>query len=547
MLEFYFPLLKMTVNHTKSKNLQGIRLFVILLGILLVGFTLRFSFLQSIPGYQVDEGSWNIGARDKLVEGDWCYTIRKFCVSPVHEVIVYLWFLLVNSGLYQARILSVLFNVGSILLMFLIGKKLFNVRTGLIAATLFAINYLEILTGRRAMLETDATFWVLLAVLLFLEPKISYRILSGLAMTLAIGTKLYSAKLLPIFAVYDMMSLWEMERFRSLRTLIKPPFMVFLFVVVLGVMTIFSTVYLLYPGEFQFERTCYNQPLSMFPRFFGPDSLWFSTQYFAIRDGLTLLLVVLAVGFLFKKWRKGTASNSDQYLRNTWFVFHWTWIAFLGVLLMGYQPPRYYSIVIPAYILLVAIFLDRELFRNPHSTAHSVKTSNLRGFLVLAILLLFSFTGKICFYFIAGQRNTSAPEALSWVKTHIPHTSSIAADYYMAVSLPEYEVWPLHPHRYYAVSLGKKWFVDDYFVNPFGVQEYYSHPVPGHFRKRVGDFPDYVLIPVNHGETGEKERFNRFMRSPLFTENYTQMKEFVDPNGFQTILFINNALIERTP
>ena len=537
----------MTFNNSKSKYFQGIWLVAILLGIILIGFVLRASFLQSIPGYQVDEGSWNIGARDKLVTGDWCYTIRKFCVAPVHEVIFYLWFLLVNSGLLQARILSVLFNVGSILLMYLIGKKLFNIRTGLIAAVIFAINYLEIMTGRRAMLETDATFWVLLAILLFLETKISYRILAGLAMTLAIGTKLYSVKLLPIFAVYDIMPLWGMEHLRSLRTLFRLPFLVFLFVVGSGVVIIYGTVYHYYPAEFQFERTCYHQPLSMFPRFFGPDSFWFSTQYFIIRDFLTLLLVLLAVWFLFKKWRKGTTADNNRYLRNIWFVFHWTWIAFLGVLLMGYQPPRYYSIVIPAYILLVAIFLDCELFRNPNSTIRLAKKSNLPGILVLIILLMFSLTGKMLFYFIWGQRNTSAPEALAWVKTNIPRTSSIAADYYMAVSLPEYEVFPLHPLKYYNLSSDQKWSDDDYFVNPFGIQNYYRHPVPGHFRRRTSDFPDYVLIPVNHGETGGVERFNRFLRSPLFADNYTEIKEFIDPNGFRTILFVKNSFSKLNP
>jgi 4-amino-4-deoxy-L-arabinose transferase-like glycosyltransferase len=537
----------MTTDNNKSKYLRGIWLVAILSGILLLGFALRASFLQSIPGYQVDEGSWNIGARDKLVTGDWCYTIRKFCVAPVHEIIFYLWFLLLNSGLFQARILSVLFSVGSILLMYLIGRKLFNVRTGLIAAAIFAVNYLEIMTGRHAMLETDSTFWVLLAVFLFLETKISYRILASLAMTLAIGTKLYSVKLLPIFAVYDMMPLWGIERLRSLRTLFRLPFLVFLFVIGSGVIIIYGTVYHYYPAEFQFERTCYNQPLSMLPGFFGPDSFWFSTQYFIIRDCLTLLLVLVAVWFLFTKWRKNALANDNGYLRNIWFVFHWTWIAFLGVLLMGYQPPRYYTIVIPAYILLVAIFLDRELFRNLNSTIRLAKKSNLPGFLVLIILLLFSLTGKILFYFIWGQRNTSAPEALTWVKTHIPCTSSIAADYYMAVSLPEYEVWPLHPQRYYALSPGKKLMVDDYFVNPFGIPDYYKHPVPEHFLKRTSDFPDYVLIPVNHGDTGGVERFNRFLRSPLFADNYTMMKEFVDHNGFRTVLFVKNSLSGHNP
>jgi 4-amino-4-deoxy-L-arabinose transferase-like glycosyltransferase len=536
---FINPYAIMTPNTKESKYLQGMWLLGILLGILVVGFILRFAFLQSIPEYQVDEGSWNIGARDKLVDGDWCYTIRKFCVAPVHEAIYYLWFLIVGSGLYQARILAVLFNVGSILLMYLIGKRLFGTRTGLIAAALFAINYILILTGRRAMLETDSIFWILLAMLLFLQPNIIFRILSGIVLALAISTKLYAAKLLPVFAIYDIMALWAIDHFRSLRALFKPQFLVFLAAVVAGVASIYGLVYHYYPAEFQFERSCYWEPISLIPKLLGHDSTWFSAKYFLIRDGLTLLLSFLAVLFLLKKWRRTAAQEESRYFRNVWFVFHWTWIAFLGVLLMGFQPPRYYSMVIPAYILLAAVFMDRQFFQA--GSAQGKSWRRRLGLLVLGILFLFSLSGKIWFYLISGERNTSAPDALAWVKAHVPHSASIAADYYMAVSLPEYQVWPLHPQRYYALPPGKKWQVDDYFVDPFGIPAYYSNPIPGRFRNRVGDMPDYVLLPVNHGETGEQERFDRFMRSPIFNKNFTVMKEFIDPNGFQTILFINNS------
>ena len=532
------------INQTQNSDGQ-ISLFAILLGVLVLGAVLRLVFLESIPAYQVDEGSWNIAVRDKVLEGDWCYHIRKFCVSPVHSVLFYLWFLLWSPGLCAARVLSILVDLGSIILMYVIGSKLFSRRLGLIASFLFAINSIVILNGRKAMLETDSVFWILLALYLFTDRALWRRIPAGIVMALAIGTKLYAFKMLIIFGVYEVMLFWGERGWKPFRALLGWPFLIFLAVTMIGTALIFGTVYHYYPAEFMTERTSYASPLFLLPNWFGPDSLLFSIKYHVLRDGLTLLLAVLAFVFLVRRWRHKTEEPWTSINLNAVFLIHWFWIIFLSVALMNYQPPRYYFMVVPSYIFLAALFVDRELFPFPYSKSQG--KSYRVGVSVLAILLLVTLVGKIGFYFVKGQRNTSAPEALAWVNEHIPHSASIAADYYMTVSLPHDEIWPLHPQRYYRLSQGTTWMVDDYFLDPFGLPDYYRQPVPGHFRHRSGEFPDYVLMPVNHGGTGGQVRFKRFMRSLKFTENYSVFREFTDPNGFRTILYAHNSLSESSP
>jgi len=521
----------------------------ILFAILVLSAALRLVFLQSIPPYQVDEGSWNIGARDKLVEGDWCFTIRKFCVSPVHEVLAYLWFLIWSPGLYAARILSVLLDVTSVLLMYLIGRKLFSDRTGLIASFLFASNSLVILTGRKAMLESDATFWILLTFLLFIDRRTWSRILAGIAMALVIGTKLYAFKMVVVFAIYEVMLFWDDRGWRPFRALLGRPFLVFLAMSVVGTALIFGTVFHYYPMEFTTERASYAAPISLMPKWFGTDSLTYSIKYYVIRDGLTILLAFLAFVFLITHWRRIPSEVLRRENRNAVFFIHWTWILVLGTAVMHYQPPRYYTLMMPAYILLAALFIDRQLFPTGHPAldlgtraSGSTPRKNLLGWATLALFLAFTVASYWYFYFDRARRDTSAPEALAWVNQHIPAAASIGADYYMAVSLPYHKIYPLHPQRYYSLSPGKDLGVDDYFVDPFGLPNYYTVPVPGHFRHRRQESPDYVLLPVNHGDTGGEVRFKRFMRSPRFTDNYSILKEFVDSNHFRTILFVRKSL-----
>jgi 4-amino-4-deoxy-L-arabinose transferase-like glycosyltransferase len=507
--------------------LSNKKIWVLLVLILLLGAALRLPFLESIPAYQVDEGSWNIGARDKVLEGNWCYHIRKFCVSPVHGALFYIWFLIWSPGLLTARLLSVILDLGCIVLMYLIGRRLFDNRIGLIAAFLYTVNSVILLNARRAMLETDTTFWVLLTFLLFMDRKLLRRFLAGITMVLAIGTKLYAFKLLAVFGIYEMLQFWDDRRWRSFRVLFGRPFLLFLAVTVMGTVVIYSIVYHAYPLEFQTERTSYASPFSLIPNLTGPDSLLLAIKSYLLCDGMIIALALIAVLFMFGRWRKEHDSESVKSRCNIWFLFHWTWIISLSVAMMNYQPPRYYVMIVPAYILLASVIIARELFKRQH----------LIGWIVLCVVLLYTVAGNAWYYFIAGHRNTSAPAALTWVQKNIPNSKTIAADYYMAVSLRQDEIYPLHPQRYYTLSPDRTWSVDDYFTDPFGLPDYYTKPVPGHFLKRNGYFPDYVLMPVNHGGTGGRLRFDRFMRSPKFTDNYTIVKEFPDPYRHKTILY----------
>ncbi|MBM3252143.1 MAG: phospholipid carrier-dependent glycosyltransferase, partial [Candidatus Omnitrophica bacterium] len=91
------------------------------------------------------------------------------------------------------RFLSVFFALGTILLVYLIGKKISNEKTALLTAFFLAINPAHILFSHYLKADISVTFWVtlLLFFLIFLleTGKLKWYILSGITSAFAVGTQ----------------------------------------------------------------------------------------------------------------------------------------------------------------------------------------------------------------------------------------------------------------------------------------------------------------------------------------------------------------------
>lgn len=97
------------------------------------------------------------------------------------------------------RLATILFGVATIYLIFLVGKRLFNKNTGLIAALLLAVSFLHVKDSHYITVDVPATFLALLSfffsLLIFQEGKIKNYLLAGLYAGLAAATK-YNAILI---------------------------------------------------------------------------------------------------------------------------------------------------------------------------------------------------------------------------------------------------------------------------------------------------------------------------------------------------------------
>ncbi|OGP93449.1 MAG: hypothetical protein A2Z19_02330 [Deltaproteobacteria bacterium RBG_16_54_18] len=106
-----------------------------------------------------------------------------------------------------ARFPSALFGIGIVLLLFFLGKKLFDEKAGLLAAFILATNIEFIWLARRASIDATLTFFTTAAItLLYLgfyqkRGRWGFYLLAYLAMVLAVLTKLQIGVIVPVFVI----------------------------------------------------------------------------------------------------------------------------------------------------------------------------------------------------------------------------------------------------------------------------------------------------------------------------------------------------------
>lgn len=193
------------------RNRQYINYY--LLAIILISVILRLINLTAdTPVLQLftDEGFKTFDARNKVLFGEWSIAPHPPCylqLHPVFTIAQYAFMSLFGVGFIQARLISVIFGLGILLLLIFLIRKKFSDNTTIIAGILFGFNFYAIMISRTAVIEISAIFFMLLTV--FTLVRESHQRLSvfaaGIATFLGIITKLYAIFLIPmgiVFLVY---------------------------------------------------------------------------------------------------------------------------------------------------------------------------------------------------------------------------------------------------------------------------------------------------------------------------------------------------------
>lgn len=199
---------------------------IFLLLALIIGASLRLILLDRLPtAIGNDELQYVLNARSFYQSGtDITGSINVFSpflfhypkgANPQAELPYLLLMYLVGPfslSLLNARLLGAIMSTLTILLGYLIGKKLFNQRVGVITAFTFALNPWFIFIGRTAYEMAPAMFFYLLAFYVLLSTK-KWHILLALPLFLLgfysyIGTKLIFLPLIAVTCYY----LWKVRR-----------------------------------------------------------------------------------------------------------------------------------------------------------------------------------------------------------------------------------------------------------------------------------------------------------------------------------------------
>ncbi len=135
---------------------------------------------------------------------------------PTYFLMMDYWIKVFGSGEFALRFPSAIFGILSVYLVFLLGKRLFDERTGLLAGYLFATSLINIYYAQCARPYSMALFFVLLSFLFFLEALernsplawLSYSVFTLIAL-------LTSASVLPVLICQIIFLLFSWKKYRG--------------------------------------------------------------------------------------------------------------------------------------------------------------------------------------------------------------------------------------------------------------------------------------------------------------------------------------------
>src|SRR3990167_5325693 len=135
--------------------------------ILIAGLILRI--------YKINQSLWldeainvtfvkNLNLKSLITE----YSIGDFH-PPLYHILMRGWILLFGTSEFSIRLPSVIFGLATVYVVYLIGRKLFEEKTALIAATLIATSPLHIYYSQEARMYMLAAFFTSLSVYFFVS------------------------------------------------------------------------------------------------------------------------------------------------------------------------------------------------------------------------------------------------------------------------------------------------------------------------------------------------------------------------------------------
>lgn len=306
------------------------------------------------------------------------------------------------------RLPSALFGIASVFLIFLLGKKLFSEKIGLLAAALLAVTLNNIYVSRIGIMESYLIFFMLLSAYFFLKAleKDKYFLWMGVALGLGALTKYNIVIMVPIFFTYLLIFKRNYLLNRNLLFGLLLSLLIFSPVIYYNIMLYktaghfdfqFSYIFGQNPAEWQVmpgkEIGSLSERFADFiPRQIRSNS-WLFLSFFA----------AAAIAFfipLFKNFKK--TLNKYAFLLISLFYITALLIVFIG------PSYRFSTMLAPFLALGVAIFLN------------SIYEKFLRGreklaFSALALILFFEMAYSVnneIFYYPKGP----LPWVASWIR-----------------------------------------------------------------------------------------------------------------------------------
>jgi 4-amino-4-deoxy-L-arabinose transferase-like glycosyltransferase len=145
-----------------------------------------------------DEGAWVHNARNRALYGSWFVdndAWNPLFIAPVFTGLEYLSFAAFGVGVRQARLVSEIGGIASVLLLALGVRRLAGTRAGLAAGALLATNYVYVMYNRAAIMETTMVAFMVASWYCYVraQDRPAWGAVAGICALLAFFTKAAAA------------------------------------------------------------------------------------------------------------------------------------------------------------------------------------------------------------------------------------------------------------------------------------------------------------------------------------------------------------------
>lgn len=336
------------------------------------------------------------------------------------------------------RIMSVFFDLGTLTIIFLFGKKLFNKNIALLAAFFYAVSVLPIQLSHFYAVDTPLTFFVLLTLYqlinFYQKPTVGKSMQVGFLFGLSLATKTSAIVLITSIGMaividFLLIILKNPHRphiwFPHLPKFIKK-------LLVDGLVIIFITAItfiVLEPYALIDFRTFWQQQLQQrqmtydaftFPytlQYVGKIPYWHELKNIFLWGQGPILAIFSFLGvfyFTFRLIRKADTKWAQEFILLTFFI---TYFLVVGSFAIGFM--RYLLPIYPLLCLFAAVFFF-QLYN---------RLSSHLGKLIASGYLLIAIIWPLSFIHIYTKPNTRVI-ASEWINNNIPQGASLAVEHW---------------------------------------------------------------------------------------------------------------------
>jgi 4-amino-4-deoxy-L-arabinose transferase-like glycosyltransferase len=328
------------------------------------GIFLRMCALDADPPYEItfskgietDAPQYTVYARNEIVTGEWNpYNDNRYITYQYSLVSLVSWltFLVFGVGTFQINLAANILSILSILIFYLIMRKIAGNGAALLSLFFLAINYIAIFFGRRPFLETGMNLLFLagLCCVVYLEKRVIGHILFGAfsAAAVVFGKIIGLIFLGPIGAYY-ILRLWYAKDKKAI-----PQFLAM--IVGFGAVGVTWMLWIYLPHQASFSGYVGEQAFGLYgtPEAFQSVLHFFwkilafgkGTQFFDRMPSLaigSLFCIIVLAARLFRADDKGTAAPAP----NLFLIVLAAWLisAYCSLMPWNYRPLRYQTMML---------------------------------------------------------------------------------------------------------------------------------------------------------------------------------------------------------